>query len=97
MLWPFTASTTSPARRPDLAAGLPSATATTVSCPPPERCNQAPAHAVERDMPEHVCPSELAAVAEFLSCPSHATAGIATANASAATTGIRFLRFIFPP
>src|SRR5262249_23028400 len=94
---PFTASTTSPLRRPERAAGLPFATAATVSPPSADRCSQAPDHADERDMPAHECAPAFAAVAELLLFPSHADAGSDAAIAKAATKGTTILRFIVPP
>src|ERR1051326_49267 len=66
MSCPLTASTMSPWRSPERAAGLPSATATTVRSPEDERWSHAPAHAVEWLMPEHVPIPAPAAVADVL-------------------------------
>src|SRR5215831_19277847 len=90
---PFTATTTSPFRSPERAAGLSLAIATTVSPPLDERCSQAPDQAVELDRPAHEWPAAI----DVLLFPSHADAGIDATIASAATAGSTSFRFIFPP
>src|SRR5690348_7310569 len=86
----------SPSLRPERYAGLPLATAVTVTSPEPSRCSHAPDHA-EAWAPLHSCISVADALALSPQCAPPANAGMAKARASAAAAETFRIFLMFPP